>query len=86
MASRVLGGAAQGFLGASVMTYLSEMAITQVRGALLGAFAMSFALGQFYIAMGLQIVFIVSRKSDKRANSSRDQTAPLSHRNALFSQ
>lgn len=42
------------------MTYLSEIAVTQIRGAMLSAFALSFALGQFFIAMGLQILFKVS--------------------------
>ena len=41
------------------MTYMSEIAPTQIRGAMLSAFALSFALGQFFIAMGLQILFKV---------------------------
>lgn len=60
MAGRILSGASQGFLGSSVMVYLSEIAVTQIRGALLGAFALCFALGQFFIAVGLQIIFVAS--------------------------
>lgn len=45
------------------MTYMSEIAPTQIRGAMLSAFALSFALGQFFIAMGLQILFKVSLSS-----------------------
>lgn len=38
------------------MTYMSEIALPQVRGALLGAFALSFGLGQLFNAVGFQIL------------------------------
>lgn len=42
------------------MTYMSEIAMPQVRGALLGAFALSFGLGQLFNAVGFQILAEVS--------------------------
>lgn len=41
------------------MTYLSEIAITQIRGALLSAFSLSFSLGQLAVSIGLQVLFVV---------------------------
>ena len=38
------------------MTYMSEIAIPQVRGALLSSFALSFGLGQLLNAVGFQIL------------------------------
>lgn len=42
------------------MTYLSEIAPVQIRGALLGGFALAFAIGQLGLAVGLQILFKVN--------------------------
>ena len=44
------------------MTYMSEIAISQVRGALLSSFALSFGLGQFLNAVGFQILAEVRRQ------------------------
>lgn len=44
------------------MTYMSEIAMPQVRGALLGAFALSFGLGQLFNAVGFQILAEVSQQ------------------------
>lgn len=38
------------------MTYMSEIAITQIRGSMLAAFSLSFGLGQLFNAVGLQIL------------------------------
>ena len=38
---------------------MSEVAITQMRGAQLGAFSLSFAFGQFFSAVGLQVLNVV---------------------------
>lgn len=42
------------------MTYLSEIALPQIRGGLLGVFSLMFAIGQLGIAIGLQVIFRVS--------------------------
>lgn len=41
-------------------TYASEIAMPQMRGAALSAYAFSFALGQLAAAIGLQIIAVVS--------------------------
>lgn len=41
---------------------MSEIALPQIRGALLGAFSLSFGLGQLANAVGLQILVKVCRK------------------------
>lgn len=43
------------------MTYMSEIAMPQVRGALLAAFSLSFGLGQLFNAVGFQILAEVSQ-------------------------
>ena len=45
------------------MTYMSEIAIPQVRGALLSSFALSFGLGQLLNAVGFQILAEASQSS-----------------------
>ena len=60
LVAKLFSGFSAAFLGTGVMTYMSEIAITQIRGAMLGAFSFSFALGQLFSAVGLQILNEVS--------------------------
>ena len=69
--SRLAGGAASGCISTSIMVYLSEMALPQFRGALLGSFALLYALGQVFLAVGLKIL---------------NDTNPLAFRNAFYSE
>jgi len=55
-----MAGASSGFVGTGIMTYLSEIAITQVRGSLLGSYSLAFGLGNLFNAVGLQILVEVS--------------------------
>jgi hypothetical protein len=43
-------GISCGFLGTTIMTYLSEIALPQMRGSLLATFSLTFALGQLFCA------------------------------------
>lgn len=54
--AKMFCGAAAGFLGPSVLTWMSEAALPQFRGVLLSCFALSLALGQFTNAIACQIV------------------------------
>jgi hypothetical protein len=38
------------------MVYMSEVAMPQFRGALLGSFSLSFALGQVFLAVALKVL------------------------------
>lgn len=58
-------------MGTSVMVYLSEVAMPQFRGALLGSFSLAFALGQVFLAIALKILEV---------------TSPLAFRNAFYSE
>jgi MFS family permease len=58
----IFAGLSSGFVGTSVTTYASEIAMPQMRGAALSAYAFSFALGQLAAAIGLQIIAVVSRR------------------------
>lgn len=58
-----MAGVSCGFLGTTIMTYLSEMAIPQMRGSLLATFSLAFALGQLFCAIGLQVLQEVSSMS-----------------------
>lgn len=53
------------------MIYLSETALPQFRGALLGGFSLFFAIGQLFLAIGLKIL---------------KDTTPLKFRNIFFSE
>lgn len=64
LVAKIFAGIATAFLGTAVMTYMSEIAIAPIRGAMLGAFSFTFALGQFFNAIGLQILNTVSAVSD----------------------
>ncbi|KAL2752048.1 hypothetical protein ACRALDRAFT_1083634 [Sodiomyces alcalophilus JCM 7366] len=69
--SRILGGFAGGLLSTSIMTYMSEMALPQFRGALLGSFSLFFALGQVFLAIGLKVL---------------EDTDPLNFRRIFYSE
>lgn len=69
--SRIVGGFASGFLGTSIMTYMSEIALPQFRGALLGTFSLFFALGQVFLALALKIL---------------EETDPYRFRNIFYSE
>ncbi|RSH82919.1 hypothetical protein EHS25_005909 [Saitozyma podzolica] len=67
----IFAGLSSGFVGTSVTTYASEIAMPQMRGAALSAYAFSFALGQLAAAIGLQIIAV---------------TTPYEFRKAFYSQ
>ncbi|EEU37366.1 uncharacterized protein NECHADRAFT_86296 [Fusarium vanettenii 77-13-4] len=71
LCSRLVGGFASGLLSSSIMIYLSETALPQFRGALLGGFSLFFAIGQLFLAIGLKIL---------------KDTTPLKFRNIFFSE
>jgi MFS family permease len=54
--ARLVAGCAGGMMATSAMVYLSEMALPQFRGALLGSFSLAFALGQMFLAIALKIL------------------------------
>ncbi|KAJ4024661.1 hypothetical protein NW752_003221 [Fusarium irregulare] len=54
--ARLVAGCAGGMMGTSVMVYMSEVALPQFRGALLGSFSLAFALGQVFLAIALKIL------------------------------
>ncbi|KAH7143442.1 general substrate transporter [Dactylonectria macrodidyma] len=54
--ARLVAGCAGGMMGTSCMVYMSEIAMPQFRGALLGSFSLAFALGQVFLAIGLKIL------------------------------
>jgi hypothetical protein len=58
-------------MGTSVMVYMSEIAMPQFRGALLGSFSLAFSLGQVFIAVGFKIL---------------EETSPMAFRNAFYSE
>ncbi|KAH7258754.1 hypothetical protein MRS44_009735 [Fusarium solani] len=54
--ARLVAGCAGGMLSTSCMVYMSEVAMPQFRGALLGSFSLSFALGQVFLAVALKVL------------------------------
>lgn len=71
LVSRISSGAAGGLLGSSIMIYMSETAMPQFRGALLGSFSLFLAMGQLFMAVGLQIL---------------ETTTPLEFRHIFYSE
>jgi MFS family permease len=69
--ARLVAGCAGGMMGTSAMVYLSEMALPQFRGALLGSFSLAFALGQVFLAIALKIL---------------EETKPMDFRNIFYSE
>ncbi|KAK5048260.1 hypothetical protein LTR84_005930 [Exophiala bonariae] len=69
--SRVAGGCASGMISTACMVYMSEIALPQFRGAMLGAFSLAFALGQVFLAIGLKTL---------------DVTAPYQFRRMFYSE
>ncbi|KAM5341255.1 hypothetical protein ACJ41O_015364 [Fusarium nematophilum] len=69
--ARLVAGCAGGMMGTSVMVYLSEVAMPQFRGALLGSFSLAFALGQVFLAIALKIL---------------EETEPLAFRHIFYSE
>jgi MFS family permease len=74
-----MAGVSCGFLGTTIMTYLSEMAIPQMRGSLLATFSLAFALGQLFCAIGLQVLQEVSGipLSSPREPATHNRISPL---------
>jgi hypothetical protein len=67
--AKLFNGFAAGLIGTSVMSYASEIAMSQTRGTVLSSYAFFFALGQLASAIGLDIINRVSLRC--RANSYR---------------
>ena len=68
------------------MTYMSEIAITQVRGSLLGSYSLAFGLGNLFNAFGLQILVEVSVGHNFSAVFVDSQTTPYNYLNGIYSQ
>ncbi|KAM0267716.1 hypothetical protein ACHAQH_010085, partial [Verticillium albo-atrum] len=51
-----VAGLAAGLNGASVMIYMSEIAMPQFRSTLFSSFALSFAFGQAFQAIALKVL------------------------------
>lgn len=56
----MFNGWAAGLIGTSVLSYASEIAMPQLRGTIVGAYAFFFAFGQLASAIALQIINTVS--------------------------
>ncbi|KAH6876392.1 general substrate transporter [Thelonectria olida] len=69
--ARLVAGCAGGMLSTSVMVYMSEIAMPQFRGALLGSFSLAFALGQVFLAIALKVLV---------------ETKPMAFRNIFYSE
>ncbi|KAJ0315177.1 hypothetical protein Brms1b_006290 [Colletotrichum noveboracense] len=69
--ARLIAGCAGGMMGTSVMVYMSEIAMPQFRGALLGSFSLAFSLGQVFLTIGLKIL---------------EETNPMHFRNIFYSE
>lgn len=69
--SRLVSGLAGGLIGTSIMVYMSEISMPQFRGALLGSFSLSYALGQVFLAVGLKVL---------------EETNELAFRNIFYSE
>lgn len=69
--ARLVAGCAGGMMGTSVMVYMSEVALPQFRGALLGSFSLAFALGQVFLAIALKIL---------------EETNPMEFRHIFYSE
>ncbi|KAH8736575.1 general substrate transporter [Ilyonectria robusta] len=69
--ARLVAGCAGGMMGTSCMVYMSEIAMPQFRGALLGSFSLAFALGQVFLAIGLKVLEV---------------TKPLAFRHVFYSE
>jgi MFS family permease len=69
--SRLASGCASGFVATAVVVYMSEISMPQFRGALLGCFSLSFALGQVFLAIGLKVL---------------QDTKPMAFRNIFYSE
>jgi MFS family permease len=69
--ARLITGCAGGMMGTSAMVYLSEVALSQFRGALLGSFSPAFALGQVFLAIAPKIL---------------EETKPMGFRNIFYSE
>ncbi|KAF4334038.1 general substrate transporter [Fusarium beomiforme] len=69
--ARLVAGCAGGMMGTSVMVYMSEVALPQFRGALLGSFSLAFALGQVFLSIALKVL---------------QDTKPLAFRHIFYSE
>ncbi|KAH8080079.1 general substrate transporter [Filobasidium floriforme] len=56
LAAKILAGMSAGFIGTTIMSYISEITISQLRGPHLSAFSFFFAFGQLMAAVGLQVL------------------------------
>jgi len=69
--AKIVGGFAAGFIGTSIMAYISEITMPKMRGPHLSAFAFFFALGQVASAIALEVL---------------EQTAPFEFRRAFYAE
>ncbi|WRT67706.1 uncharacterized protein IL334_004678 [Kwoniella shivajii] len=53
LAAKMLMGLGQGLIQQGVLTYISEIAPTQLRGALMSTYGWSYALGQLFVSIAL---------------------------------
>jgi len=53
-------------ISTACMVYMSEIVLPQFRGAMLGAFSLSFALGQVFLAIGLKTLDVTAQLQFRR--------------------
>ncbi|WVQ72838.1 hypothetical protein IAR50_002399 [Cryptococcus sp. DSM 104548] len=67
LGAKMLMGLGQGLVQQGVITYISEIAPTRVRGTLLSSYGWSYSLGQLFVAIALQIVNVTDSYAWKKA-------------------
>ncbi|RSH82354.1 uncharacterized protein EHS24_007321 [Apiotrichum porosum] len=66
LVAKVFSGLCCGFLGTTVMAYMSEITMPQMRGTLLASFSFSWSLGGLFSAIGLQVLATTAPLEYKR--------------------
>ncbi|KAF6805037.1 sugar transporter [Colletotrichum musicola] len=71
LVARLIAGCAGGMMGTSIMVYMSEIAMSQFRGAVLASFSLASSLGHVFLAIGLKVL---------------EETSPMHFRNIFYSE
>ncbi|ODN95257.1 hypothetical protein L198_04646 [Cryptococcus wingfieldii CBS 7118] len=67
LGAKMLMGLGQGLVQQGVLTYISEIAPTQVRGTLMSSYGWSYSIGQLLVAIALQIIDVTDSYAWKKA-------------------
>ncbi|ODO05600.1 hypothetical protein I350_04658 [Cryptococcus amylolentus CBS 6273] len=67
LGAKMLMGLGQGLVQQGVLTYISEIAPTQVRGTLMSSYGWSYSIGQLLVAIALQIINVTDTYAWKKA-------------------